>query len=179
MTPNIGPIEVGVLIAYVSMVALVDIDTHRIPNALSATAAVLGLSLQLWVNGAPGVLSALGGAAVGLAIFLPFYVLRAFGAGDVKAMATVGIFLGAQFTLLAAALTLVAGAIVGVIVLLLSSGATSVLYRLAGVAAAPISSVRDRRSTASSPVRRFAYGGAIAIGTLATLLVTSAGYVRF
>jgi len=33
--------------------------------------------------------------------------------------------------------------------------------------------VRDRRSTASSPVRRFAYGGAIAIGTLATLVVTS------
>jgi prepilin peptidase CpaA len=170
MTPNISPIEVGALIAYVSMVALVDINTHRIPNSLSATAAVLGLSLQLWVNGAPGVLGALGGAAVGLGIFLPFYVLRAFGAGDVKAMATVGIFLGAQLTLLAAAFTLVAGAIVGVIVLLHSSGATSVLYRLAGVTAAPAT---------SSQVRRFAYGGAIAIGTLATLLVTSAGYVRF
>jgi prepilin peptidase CpaA len=173
--------EVGtsLLIAYVSMVALLDIRTHRIPNALSATAAVLGLSLQVWVNGAPGVLSALGGAAVGLGIFLPFYVLRAFGAGDVKAMATVGIFLGAQATLLAVAFTLVSGAIVGMIVLLLSSGATSALYRLAGAAAAPISSLRDRRNAASSQARRFAYGGAIAIGTLATLLATSAGRVPF
>jgi len=169
MTPDIGPIEVGVLIAYVSMVALVDINTHRIPNVLSATAAVLGLSLQLWVDGVPGLLSALGGAAVGLAMFLPFYLLRAFGAGDVKAMATVGIFLGAQLTLLAAAFTLVAGAIVGVIVLVRSSRSTTAPYRLAGVAASP----------ASPQVRRFAYGGAIAIGTLATLLVTSAGQVRF
>jgi len=167
------------LIAYVSMVALIDIRTQRIPNALSATAAVVGLSLQAWVNGAPGMLSALAGAAVGLGMLLPFYVLRAFGAGDVKAMATVGIFLGAPATLLAVAFTLISGAILGVIVLLSSSGAASALYRLAGVAAAPISSLRDRRSGASSQARRFAYGGAIASGTLATLLAASAGHVPF
>lgn len=173
MATNPGPLELAVLIAYVSLLALVDIRTHRIPNALSATAAVLGLSLQMWLNGAPGMLSALGGAAVGLGIFLPFYLLRAFGAGDVKAMATVGIFLGAQVTLLAAALTLVAGAVIGVIVLLASSGATSALYRLTGVATAPISSLRGGQSAASH-TRRFAYGGAIAIGTFATLFTSSA-----
>jgi prepilin peptidase CpaA len=172
--------EIGtwLLVVYVSMVALIDIRTQRIPNALSATAAVLGLSLQVSVNGAPGVLSALGGAAVGLGMFLPFYVLRAFGAGDVKAMATVGIFLGGPGTLLAVAFTLVSGAILGVMVLLFSSGAASALYRLAGIAAAPVSSLRDRR-TASSQPRRFAYGGAIAIGTLAAVLTSSAAQASF
>ena len=172
--------EVGtsLLIAYVSMVAFIDIRTRRIPNALSATAAVLGLSLQAWINGAPGVLSALGGAAVGLGMFLPFYVLRAFGAGDVKAMATVGIFLGAPATLLAVSFTLVSGAILGVIVLLFSSGAASALYRLAGIAAVPVWSQRASR-TASSQPRRFAYGGAIAIGTQAKVLMSSAGRASF
>lgn len=173
MAPNPGPIELTVLIAYLSIVALVDLRTHRIPNVLSATAAALGLALQVSLNGAPGVLAALTGAAVGLGMFLPFYVLRAFGAGDVKAMATVGIFLGAQLALLATALTLVAGAIIGVVVLLLSPGATPALYRIAGVAAAPISSLRRGQSTVSQ-ARRFAYGGAIAIGTFATLLASSA-----
>ena len=173
--------EVGtsLLIVYVSMVALIDIRTHRIPNALSATAAVLGLSVHAWINGAPGLVTAVGGAAVGLGMFLPFYVLRAFGAGDVKAMATVGIFLGAPATLRAVAFTLVCGAIIGVTVLLLSSGAGSALGRLAGIAAAPISSLRDRSSAASSQRHRFAYGGAIAIGTLATLLVSDAGSASF
>ena len=158
------------LLAYVSMVAVIDIRTHRIPNALSATGAVLGLILQVSLNGAPGLLSALAGAAIGLGLFLPFYLLRAFGAGDVKAMATVGIFLGPQVTLLAVAFTLIAGAIIAVIVLLVSSGASSALYRLVGIAAAPISSLRRGQDAQSSQSRRFAYGGAIAVGTAATLL---------
>jgi len=162
------------LLAYVWMVAIIDIRTHRIPNALSATGAVLGLTLQLSLNGAPGLLSATAGAAIGLGLFLPFYLLRAFGAGDVKAMATVGIFLGGQVTLLAVAFTLIAGAIIGVISLLVSSGASSALYRLVGVAAAPISSLRRGQDTGSSQSRRFAYGGAIATGTLATLFAIGA-----
>ena len=168
--------EIGtcLLLVYVSMVALLDIRTHRIPNALSATAAVFGLILQVSLNGAPGLLSAMAGAAIGLGLFLPFYLLRAFGAGDVKAMATVGIYLGAQVTLLAVGLTLIAGAIIGVIVLLFSSGAGSALYRLVGVAAAPISSLRRAQDAGSSQTRRFAYGGAIAIGTFATLVASGA-----
>ncbi len=143
--------EVGTaLIVYVSMVALIDVRTHCIPNALSAMAAAFGLMSQVWLGGAPGLLSALAGAAIGLGMFLPFYLLRAVGAGDVKAMATVGIFLGVQATLVAVTFTLVAGAIVGVIVLLRSSGA------------------------ASTQTRRFAYGGAIAVGTFVALVAPDA-----
>ena len=149
--------EVGtaLVIVYVTMAALIDLRTQRIPNALSATAALLGLLAQISLNGAPGLLSALAGAAIGLGMFLPFYLLRAVGAGDVKAMATVGIFLGAQATPLAVAFTLIAGAIVGVIVLLQSSAA------------------------AATRTRRFAYGGAIAVGTFATLVAPGAMQLPF
>jgi prepilin peptidase CpaA len=172
-------IGTGLLLVYISMVALIDMRTHRIPNVLSASAAVLGLILQTSLNGVPGLLSAVTGAAIGLGMFLPFYVLRAFSAGDVKAMATVGIFLGAQVTLLAVALTLIAGAIIGVIVLLVSSGASSALYRLVGVAAAPISRLRRGQDAGSSQRQRFAYGGAIAAGTFATLVMTGAVQLPF
>jgi prepilin peptidase CpaA len=150
--------EVGtaLVIVYVTMVALIDLRTQRIPNLLSATAALLGLIEQVSLNGAPGLLSALAGAAVGLGMFLPFYLLRAVGAGDVKAMATVGIFLGAQATPLAVAFTLIAGSIVGVIVLMVQSSAA-----------------------AGARTRRFAYGGAIAVGTLATLVAPGALQLSF
>jgi prepilin peptidase CpaA len=144
------------VIVYVTMAALIDLRTQRIPNALSATAALLGLIAQVSLNGAPGLLSALAGAAIGLAMFLPFYLLRAVGAGDVKAMATVGIFLGVQATPLAVAFTLIAGAIVGVIVLLLQSS-----------------------TAAATGTRRFAYGGAIAVGTFATLIAPGAMQLPF
>lgn len=150
--------EVGtaLVMLYVTMVAFIDLRTQRIPNALSATAALLGLIAQVSLNGAPGLLSALAGAAIGLGMLLPFYLLRAVGAGDVKAMATVGIFLGAQATPLAVAFTLLAGSIVGVMVLLLQSSAA-----------------------AATRTRRFAYGGAIAVGTFATLVAPGAMQLPF
>ena len=151
--------EVGtaLVIVYVTMVALIDLRTQRIPNLLSATAALLGLIAQVSLNGAPGLLSALAGAAIGLGMFLPFYLLRAVGAGDVKAMATVGFFLGAQASLLAVAFTLIVGAIVGVIVLLLLQSSAA----------------------AATRTRRFAYGGAIAVGTFATLVAPGAMQLPF
>jgi prepilin peptidase CpaA len=49
------------------------------------------------------------GAAVGLACFMPFYLLRAMGAGDVKLLAAVGAFLGPQGVLYATLFSLLAG----------------------------------------------------------------------
>lgn len=160
------------LILFVLCVALIDWRTHRIPNLLCAVAAIIGLSLQLWVHGEDGVLTALGGAAVGFAMFLPFYALRAFGAGDVKAMATVGIFLGTQTTMIAVGMTLIAGAILGVAVLLLRPvHASATLHRLIGLVVSPIASMRSSRATGPKEAQRFPYGVAIACGTVGALLL--------
>jgi prepilin peptidase CpaA len=85
------------------------------------------------------------GLVVGLATFLPFYLLRGFGAGDVKAMAAVGAFLGPKGVLLAAGLTLACGAL-GAVLVVMASGGLAVARR-----------------------RRFPYGLAIACGTVASL----------
>jgi len=161
----------AVLIIFVLAVAFIDWRTHRIPNLLCAIAAMFGLSLQIAFHAEAGLLSALGGAAVGFAMFLPFYVLRAFGAGDVKAMAIVGIFLGMQATVLAVGSTLIAGALLGALVLWLRPAhAGPALQRLIGLLLTPAATVRDTRSRPHSSLR-FPYGIAIAVGTVVALIV--------
>lgn len=161
------------LIVFVLAVAIIDWHSHRIPNPLCATAAILGLSLQLWLHGQDGLLAALAGAAAGFAMFLPFYVLRAFGAGDVKAMATVGIFLGFESTLLAVGATLIAGAVLGICVLLLRPlHAKATLYRLFGLLVAPVASMRSaRKNQDAASLQRFPYGVAVACGTAVAILI--------
>lgn len=161
------------LIIFVLAVAFIDWRTHRIPNLLCAAAASFGLLLQMWAHGEAGLFAALGGAAVGFGMFLPFYMLRAFGAGDVKAMATVGIFLGAKATLLAVGVTLIGGAVLGAMVLLLKPAyANATLHRLIGLLFAPIATVRDSTpSSTSQSSLRFPYGVAIAVGAAVALLV--------
>lgn len=162
-----------VAILFVLVVAIVDCRTHRIPNLLCATAAIVAVFSQLWLHGEDGLLNALGGAAVGFAMFLPFYALRAFGAGDVKAMAVVGTFLGANTAILAAGMTLIAGALLGVAVLLLRPvGASATWARLMGLFLAPVASMRaSRRATNPESRQRFPYGVAIACGTASALLL--------
>jgi len=160
------------LLLFVLCVAVIDWRTHRIPNLLCAVAAIIGLSTQVWMHGEDGLLSALGGAAVGFAMFLPFYVLRAFGAGDVKAMATVGIFLGMRSTMIAVGMTLIIGAVLGLAVLLFKrSHAGPTFHRLVGLLAAPIASMRGSIQAGTTESLRFPYGVAIACGTAAALLI--------
>lgn len=161
------------LIAYVATVALIDWRTHRIPNRLSAAAAAIGVISQVSTHGAPGLLVALGGAAVGLGMLLPFYLVRVFGAGDVKAMATVGIFLGLKITVIAVAMTLMAGAVLGGLVLWLNPAyASAAFHRFIGLIVAPVAMTRARPDASPQPSLRFPYGTAIAAGTVAAMFFT-------
>jgi prepilin peptidase CpaA len=106
-------------------------------------------------------------------MFLPFYVVRAFGAGDVKAMAIVGIFLGAQSTVHAVGSTLVAGGVLGVLVLCLKPAHTSAtMQRLVALLHTPVASMRESQRNQSPNSRlRFPYGVAIACGVAVALIV--------
>jgi prepilin peptidase CpaA len=86
-----------------------DIKTHRISNAMVMMIIVLGLLSQLAGNGVDGVMQGLAGLAVGLALFLPFYLGGGMGAGDVKLLASIGTILGPLSILLAGGIALIAG----------------------------------------------------------------------
>jgi prepilin peptidase CpaA len=86
-----------------------DLRSHRIPNKLIVLGLILAVIFQLVANGAYGLLFGFLAALLGLGCFMPFYALRAMGAGDVKLMAVVGLFTSPRGVLFAIVLSLLAG----------------------------------------------------------------------
>jgi prepilin peptidase CpaA len=82
------------ILALVSAAAISDLRTRKIPNPLLLTGLILGLGLSLMTKGTDGLLSSLAGFGLGFALLLPGYLLRFTGAGDVKLLATLGVFSG-------------------------------------------------------------------------------------
>ena len=71
-----------------------DLKTRRIPNYLTLVGALGGLGFQLGYHGLPGLLDGLAGLGLGFILLLGPYLLGGMGAGDVKASAALGAWLG-------------------------------------------------------------------------------------
>lgn len=71
-----------------------DFRTRRIPNFLTFGGALAGIIFQTLLFGWSGLGQSLAGLALGLALLLLPYVLGGLGAGDVKALAALGAWLG-------------------------------------------------------------------------------------
>jgi len=68
---------------------------HRqIPNWLTVAGLITGVAVNGILGGWPGLKSALLGALLGLALLLPFVLLRSLGAGDWKLAGALGACLG-------------------------------------------------------------------------------------
>lgn len=161
-----------------------DIRNQRIPNALVFWGAGLGILLNSvmpegfgFASPLPagvGFLSALGGWAIGLAVFLPMYLLRAMGAGDAKLMAMVGAFLGPDDVLGAILATFLAGGIlsvgyawkIGALQRTLQNIRFILYSNAVKVAGGNVPSLADAPVSAG----RFPYAAAIAVGTLSYLV---------
>lgn len=100
--------------------AYFDISKRRIPNAVTATTALLGLGIQLWDNGFLAALSGLGAGAVTVAVLYRVWSGGGIGGGDVKLAAAVAIWVGLGRIVGYALATAVAGGIVAAICYLLS-----------------------------------------------------------
>jgi prepilin peptidase CpaA len=101
----------------VSVAAATDVYSRRIPNWLSLAAFGGGLLVHVARDGAMGLPVALAGAGLGLLVFLPFYFIRAIGAGDVKLIAGLGALLGPQALFSALIYCALAGGLISVLML--------------------------------------------------------------
>lgn len=160
----------GLLIAS----ALIDMRSRRIPNWLSLGGTVFALVLYIALLGfgTDGLLTGLGGCVVGLAVFLPFYLMGGMGAGDVKLMAMAGTFLGPLHALLAAGLGLGIGSLMGLAILLYRRGVLIMARRYVSTfqCLAATGKWSYVPPSADEPAAaRFPYAAAIVAGTLATL----------
>jgi prepilin peptidase CpaA len=169
---NLNNVPTAVVLAVLITAAIIDMRRHRLPNVLTVSAALLGLSLQFWLQGWSGLLNGLAGFFAGLLFFLLLYALHWMGAGDVKLMAAVGTFLGWPDTLLAAGLTTAAGSAAALGMLAAQGGLTDYLCRYGAMAkclffTGTFAYVAPKAGEPSTQVFPFAL--AIALGTLVTL----------
>jgi len=95
------------------MTAWSDYRTHLIPNAFTGSGILIGLGLSLLPQGL-GLGNALAGLCVGLLIWMPFYLLRLLGAGDLKLLAAVGALVGFPNVLLIALTSTLVGGVLAV-----------------------------------------------------------------
>ena len=88
-----------------------DVRTRRIPNALTFTAAAVGLLAVTVIHGGQGTVASAAGLLAGLVVFFPLFVLRGLGGGDVKLMGALGAWLGTSLVLGVAFYTTLAGGV--------------------------------------------------------------------
>jgi prepilin peptidase CpaA len=153
----------GLLVALVT-----DVRTRRIPNWLTAGIAAGGFGLAFGGGSVTPAQAGLGLLA-GLLLMMPGHLIGATGAGDVKLMAAVGAMVGPGLVLRAFLYTAVAGGVFALAVATRRGLLVSTLQGAGHLVMAPA----DAKQTIESPARanRFAYGPAIAVGTLVALLV--------
>jgi prepilin peptidase CpaA len=151
------------LLVLLALAVWQDLARRRIPNVLTLAGLACGIGLQSMWAGSSGFLNALAGAGVGLLCFLPLYLAKGMGAGDVKLMAAAGAFFGPADAFVAALLSLAAGALLALVVLLWRTHEVRT-----ATAGAPVSAtggpllVQLRKE-------RFPYAAAIAVGVVTTL----------
>jgi len=86
-----------------------DLRSRRIPNWLTVPGLLLGIAANTVLGGWSGLATSLKGVAVGLALLLPFVLLRSLGAGDWKLAGALGAFVGPKLIDLLVASVFVAG----------------------------------------------------------------------
>jgi prepilin peptidase CpaA len=159
----------SVLAAGLVAAVLIDVRSRRIPNWL--TALMAGAGLVMAAGGVSGLTLGQAGLGLlaGLVLMLPGHALGATGAGDVKLMAAVGAILGPATVFSAFLATAVAGGIFALVVAMRRGRLHATLDGTRRLIASPAEGKLTVEATGKS--NRFAYGPAIAVGTLVAVLM--------
>jgi prepilin peptidase CpaA len=154
----------------------IDFRSQRVPNILTFSSAAIGIVLQTLAFGMDGVLNAISGLGVGLAVFLPGYLLWGMGAGDVKLAAAIGTVLGPYPAFIAGISTFIAGAVVGLFLLAYRGGGLAFIRRYGLMLRCLLSTGSFAYIPAvpgEAAASRFPYAIAIALGTVCGIWILS------
>jgi prepilin peptidase CpaA len=173
----------GILILLLTVAAIADYRFQRIPNWLVFSGALFGLIYNTVLTSAnTTVLFPFAGLGLGLLLFLPLYLIRAMGAGDVKLLAMVGAFLGPGDTFLAALATMIVGGVLSIVFVLVRGTAQRMFRNLGSLFQFGLFSIAggpkpDLQMGSGVSAGKLPYGVAIAIGTIGYLITDQLGFL--
>ena len=171
-------ILITIMLAAALIVATItDLRSQRIYNWLTFPLMLGGLLAHTLSGGLDGLLLSLGGFALGLGLMVVPFFLGMMGAGDVKLMAGIGAWLGAQATLTAFLFTCLAGGVYAIIVLLRNFDQLKAVF--ANIWATFLLFLTTHKfdyspAATEQTLPRLCYGVAIAVGTVAAMLINVA-----
>ena len=105
----------ALLIVTSCIAGMIDLLSRRIPNWLTLSALAAGIASRGFDQGMGGLATAAKGLGLALAVYIPLWLLRAIGAGDVKLMAALGAIAGPGPWLLIFVASSITGGIVGLV----------------------------------------------------------------
>lgn len=172
------------LVVLLGWAAWQDIKDHRIANRVVLAGVIMGLMFNAFIppgdgfnSPAPGGLGwwgSLTGIGMGMVVLLPFYLLRAMGAGDVKLMGMVGAFLGPGQVLGALLGTFLVGGIMSLMIALRADAIGRLLgnvkFMLLGGAVKMSAGQAPLMNDLNQSVGKLPYAVAIAVGTVAYMM---------
>lgn len=177
----------GTLVLLLLVAAWQDSKDYNIRNKLVIPGAIIGVLINTFIPDAQCFFGALAGWILGLLLFLPFYLFRLMGAGDVKLMAMVGAYLGPEAVIIDIFYVIVTGGVLSIIVAywrgVLKESFSNVLgivhELILNLFISKTSHQSFKLASSNNTINNTAklpYGVAIAVGTLVYLVVNAAGY---
>src|SRR5213593_647391 len=93
-------LTVAAVVIFVALCVIADVRTRRIPNAISGSAMILGITLNTAFLGTAGLLDSLAGLGITVGVLLWPFAMGGIGGGDVKMMGAIGALLGPRLALM-------------------------------------------------------------------------------
>lgn len=172
------------LFALLTIAAVSDWRTYRIPNWLTLSGVIFGLAYNALRPATPehGLTWALQGMLLCFAIFLPLYLVRAMGAGDVKLIAMVGAFLGASDAVYVILSIFIAGGAAALIFAMWHGAFGRLLHNARMIVQIGLLSTFSGIKPAIAPdasesIGKLPYAVSIGIGTLACVVGRQLGFL--
>src|SRR6185312_8609054 len=175
MTPASLPLAIKILVvSTVLIAALYDLRDRRIPNWVCFAALPLGVFGNVLLLGLAGGLSSLEGIGLAMLIYLPLYLLRGMGAGDVKLMMAIGAAVGPLGWLQIFAITAIIGGVLGIALAFWRGRLFETLWNTRGILADCLHLRLPYKSNPGLHVKnrdalRLPHGVSIALGSLAVI----------
>jgi prepilin peptidase CpaA len=148
-----------------------DLRLKKVLNSVLSAAAVIAIAAILVIDGRSGLWPAFGSLVAAIVFALPLYVLKALGAGDVKLLLVISLFLtwDQVATMIVAALAW--GSLLGIFRVILAGGFKQFISNLI--------SILMRRKSQTLVLTQIPFTVAIFFGFLTALSLSSVGVSWF